>query len=52
MLINVWPSTEILHFCACMVYTIKAMKLVDSGYRLPPPPGCSKELYKLMIRCW
>ena len=28
------------------------MRLVDSGYRLPPPPGCPKPMYKLMIQCW
>ena len=31
---------------------IQAAKMVEKGYRLPPPPGCSKELYKVMIRCW
>lgn len=25
---------------------------VQSGYRLPPPPGCSRPIYKLMIDCW
>ncbi|XP_062502104.1 ephrin type-A receptor 4a-like [Corticium candelabrum] len=25
---------------------------VDLGYRLPPPPGCSRSLYHLMIDCW
>ena len=23
-----------------------------AGYRLPPPPGCSQDLYRLMIDCW
>ena len=26
--------------------------MVDKGYRLPPPPGLPKELYKIMIQCW
>ena len=30
----------------------QAMKQVDRGYRLPPPPGCPKALYELMIQCW
>ena len=30
----------------------QALKLVDRGYRLPPPPGCPKALYELMIQCW
>ena len=25
---------------------------VDSGYRLPPPPGCPLVLYNLMVQCW
>ena len=28
------------------------MKEVDRGYRLPPPPGCPKAMYELMIQCW
>ncbi|XP_062503039.1 ephrin type-A receptor 4a-like isoform X2 [Corticium candelabrum] len=28
------------------------MKMVEAGYRLPPPPGCSRAIYDLMIRCW
>ncbi len=31
---------------------IQAMKLVMSGYRLPPPPGCPKAVYSIMIQCW
>ena len=26
--------------------------MIDDGYRLPPPPGMTKELYKIMIQCW
>jgi serine/threonine protein kinase len=28
------------------------IKLVDEGVRLPPPPGCPKTIYTLMIDCW
>ena len=31
---------------------LQAIKRVDEGYRLPPPPGTSKEVYKIMIQCW
>ena len=31
---------------------LQLLTKVNSGYRLPPPPGCPKLLYKLMIRCW
>lgn len=30
----------------------EALQLIDSGYRLPPPPGCPKAIYKLMMQCW
>jgi ephrin-B len=30
----------------------KVMTKVEDGYRLPPPPGCSRCLYHLMIDCW
>ncbi|XP_065839317.1 uncharacterized protein [Oscarella lobularis] len=26
--------------------------LLETGYRLPPPPGCSYAIYELMIECW
>ncbi|XP_065899848.1 ephrin type-B receptor 1-B-like [Dysidea avara] len=25
---------------------------ITTGYRLPPPPGCPRSIYKLMIQCW
>jgi len=36
----------------CIYPFPKAMKLVERGYRLPPPPGCPKAMYELMINCW
>ena len=26
--------------------------MIDDGCRLPPPPGCPKAVYELMIQCW
>jgi len=31
---------------------LQAMKRVERGYRLPPPPGCPRSMYELMIQCW
>ncbi|KAL5500300.1 hypothetical protein EMCRGX_G011839 [Ephydatia muelleri] len=28
------------------------LKIVESGYRIPPPPGCPRSIYKIMIECW
>ncbi|XP_065903482.1 uncharacterized protein [Dysidea avara] len=30
----------------------EVLNVLRSGYRLPPPSGCPKLIYKLMIRCW
>ena len=30
----------------------QVIERVDSGFRLPPPPGCPKSIYQLMIQCW
>ena len=30
----------------------QVVQLVDSGMRLSPPPGCSRVIYMLMIKCW
>ena len=43
---NVHTNFHVSSLCA------QVIKMVDDGYRLPPPPGLSKELYKIMIHCW
>ncbi|KAL5475522.1 hypothetical protein EMCRGX_G025349 [Ephydatia muelleri] len=30
----------------------EALQKVNTGYRLPPPPGCPLLLYQIMIKCW
>ena len=35
-----------------MALMIQVIKMIDNGYRLPPLPGLTKELYKIMIQCW
>ena len=30
----------------------QAIKMVDGGQRVAPPPGCPRAIYKLMINCW
>ena len=36
--------------CVCILFQV--VRMVDDGYRLPPPPGCPREIYHLMIQCW
>ena len=31
---------------------MQTLRMVEKGIRLPPPPGCPREVYKLMIECW
>ncbi|XP_065899943.1 uncharacterized protein [Dysidea avara] len=28
------------------------LEKITTGYRLPPPPGCPRAIYELMIQCW
>ena len=32
--------------------TLQVVKAIDTGYCLPPPPGCPRVMYKTMINCW
>ena len=27
-------------------------KVIDEGYRMPPPRGCPDKLYRVMMSCW
>ena len=31
---------------------LQVLRLVGDGYRLSPPPGCPRAVYKLMAQCW
>ena len=31
---------------------MQALEFIDTGARLPPPPGCPRALYSIMISCW
>lgn len=32
--------------------TMQVIEKIDSGYRLPPSPGCPRAMYRMMIKCW
>ena len=36
----------------CMHKATQVLQLVDSGMRLPPPPGTPRTVYELMVNCW
>ena len=31
---------------------LQVVQLVQTGHRLPPPPGCPRMVYSVMISCW
>ena len=31
---------------------VETIENVSSGYRMPPPENCPKEIYDLMLACW
>ena len=31
---------------------LQSLEEVETGYRLPPPPGCPRAIYRLMMKCW
>ena len=39
-------------FIIIILRYMQAVRKVTNGYRLPPPPGCPKVIYTLMIQCW
>ena len=36
----------------CHILHIQAIAQISSGYWLPPPPGCPRAIYDIMIQCW
>ena len=45
-------SIHLIHQYLKVLVPYKVVKKIDSGYRLPPPPGCPLLVYQLMIQCW
>ena len=39
--------------CMIMInFPLQVIGKVQTGWRLPPPPGCPRNIYHLMIECW
>ena len=30
----------------------EVVRQINTGYNQPPPPGCPRAIYKLMVDCW
>ena len=46
-----------LNACVHLIYfsivdLLQVMEKIESGYRLPPPPGCPRSIYRMMVKCW
>ena len=48
--IEVKPRADSIKFY--VYYRSKAIEKVDDGFRLPPPPGCPRTIYRVMMKCW
>ena len=45
-------SSHLQEVMKCSVISVQAFRKVSQGARLPPPPGCPRAVYQLMINCW
>ena len=34
------------------IYSFQTIRKISNGYRLPPPSGCPRQIYEMMIQCW
>ena len=50
--LNVCTSLCDLCFYCLYNYLLQVIEKIESGYRLPPPPGCSRTIYRMMVKCW
>ena len=54
--IAMWRLDTLLHSLNHLLIVgyshMQVIRMIDDGYRLPPSPGLTKELYKIMIQCW
>ena len=41
----------VLCLCALPMH-LQMVQLLDAHYCLPPPPGCPREVYSVMVDCW
>ena len=48
----IFPSIYLQFQHQFLFIIIKMIKKLPTGYRLPPPPGCPRDIYQLMIQCW
>ena len=40
------------HSPQSLTVKMQYLEKIMEGYRLPPPPGCSRAVYDIMIQCW
>ena len=42
------------HFLLLRCSNLQLIRILqtETGYIQPPPPGCPKAIYKMMVQCW
>ena len=45
-------ALDTLYIILCIHMYMQVLHKLNTGYRLPPPPGCPCSVYKVMIDCW
>ncbi len=45
-------SSIVKTFLTTVNVLIQVVQKIVAGFRLPPPPGCVRPIYELMIQCW
>jgi hypothetical protein len=50
LLFEMWTVGKIPYTSLSNVEVLRVME--ESGYCQPPPPGCPRAIYRMMVDCW
>ena len=43
---------NVCHIGSCFLLMVQVVKLLKERYCQPPPPGCPRAVYAIMVDCW
>ena len=47
-----WKAWHLLHLISYWFENLQVIQAFNTGYCQPPPPGCPRGVYTIMVRCW